>query len=60
MKIQIVELEGPLIDSNTFHPYIRVTMNIALSLVKDESEEEQALAFYRAWQEACKKYENEQ
>ena len=56
MKIQITKLEGPLVDKETYQPYLRVTMNIGLSLVKGMSEEEQALVFYKAWLEACEEY----
>lgn len=51
--IKIVNIEGPIPDSETFQPFLRVTVDMPLEVAKvGETEQENALIIYEQWTKA--------
>jgi hypothetical protein len=34
--MKIVDMQGPLVDPNTFQPYLKITMNMPLEVPQEE------------------------
>ena len=52
--IRIVNVERSLVDQNSYQPYVRLTLDLPLSIQDDSrTEEENALVFYRAFTKAA-------
>ena len=53
MSIRIVSVERGLFDENSYQPYVRLILDLPLSIQdSSKTEEENALVFYRAFTEA--------
>ena len=59
MTIRIVKSEGLMVDQETFQPYMRVTFDVNIELMRQLPEEDQAFVFYQAFLKAWEKHTNE-
>jgi hypothetical protein len=51
--MKIINVEGPIMDPQTFQPHLRITLDMPLEVsTQDRTEQENALIIYRAWQSA--------
>lgn len=58
--MKIVDMQGPLVDSTSFEPYLRITLEMPLELQQEERpEQENALIIYRAWVKALEEWNNQ-
>lgn len=56
--MKVVSVEGPLVDQISFQPFMRLKVDLPLSLEdKTSSEDEKALIFYRSFMEAMQTYQ---